>query len=197
LRHPSGGGACSSTLNNCIVYFNTASQEANYDHTSGLNYCCTTPRPTNGVGNISSDPLFVDTNGWSDLRLQPDSPCINAGNNADAVGSTDLNGNPRISGGIIDMGAFEFVFTPAIEVGRLMALVQSVDLGAKNKQPLLATLFAAMSSLNHNDMTAALNQLSAFQHKVRAQVGSRDPALAGELVDAAQQIIIAGRESPF
>ena len=35
-------------------------------------------------------------------------PCINAGNNAAVFGSTDLDGNPRISGGIADIGAYEF-----------------------------------------------------------------------------------------
>ncbi len=42
-----GGGAYDSTLNNCIVYFNTATTWANYDPSSTLNYCCTTPMPTN------------------------------------------------------------------------------------------------------------------------------------------------------
>jgi hypothetical protein len=43
------------------------------------------------------------------LRLLPDSPCINAGNNDLVVGSTDLDGNPRIFNGTVDMGAYEFV----------------------------------------------------------------------------------------
>jgi len=95
------------TLNNCLVYFNASPSGAeNYDAHSTLNYCCTTPMPTNGVGNITGDPLFVDyANG--NLRLQPNSPCIDAGNIAYAPGPVDLDGNPRIVNGTVDIGAYE------------------------------------------------------------------------------------------
>ena len=53
------------------------------------------------------DPLFISA-ASGDFRLRPDSPCINAGSNELVVGETDLAGNPRISGGTVDMGAFEF-----------------------------------------------------------------------------------------
>jgi hypothetical protein len=97
------GGAYASTLNNCIVYFNSAPDYSE----STLNYCCTTPLPANGVGNITNAPLFVSPpNG--DFRLQADSPCINAGNNTFATGSRDLDGNPRIVGAMVDIGAYEF-----------------------------------------------------------------------------------------
>jgi hypothetical protein len=109
----SGWGASSATLNNCIVYFNSATNGGNYDPYSTLNYCCTTPMPTNGVGNITNTPLFVDqANG--NLRLQTNSPCINAGNNAFVVGSTDLDGNPRTVSGTVDMGAYEFQGTGSV-----------------------------------------------------------------------------------
>ena len=101
----SGGGAYSATLNNCIVYFNTAKNAANYASLSILTYCCTTPQPS-GAGNITLDPLFVNRAGGN-LRLQSNSPCINAGNNAYVIGTTDLDGNPRIVGGTVDIGAYE------------------------------------------------------------------------------------------
>jgi hypothetical protein len=106
-----GGGVYGGTLNNCIVYFNSAPVDGNYDPSRTLNYCCTTPMPTNGLGNITNDPAFVNA-AAGDFHLQSDSPCINSGNNAYVVGSTDLDGNSRIVGGTVDIGAYEYQ-TPA------------------------------------------------------------------------------------
>jgi hypothetical protein len=104
-----GGGAYGATLNNCIVYFNTAANGASYsqDEWTVLNFCCTAPMPTNGVGNVTYAPLFVDYAGGN-LRLQSNSPCINAGRNAYAPGLADLDGLSRIVSGTVDIGAYEF-----------------------------------------------------------------------------------------
>jgi hypothetical protein len=109
-----GGGADSSDewgcdVNNCILYSNTAPTGDNYTDWPDvtLSYCCTTPMSTNGVGNITNAPLFVDFAGGN-LRLQSNSPCINAGLNAYAPAPTDLDGNPRIVRGTVDIGAYEF-----------------------------------------------------------------------------------------
>jgi hypothetical protein len=102
-----GGGTFGGTVNDCIVYFNTATTGRNYDSSAALAYCCTTPVPANGFENIDGDPLFINSaNG--NFRLQSNSPCINSGNNAYVTASTDLDGNPRIVGGTVDMGAYEF-----------------------------------------------------------------------------------------
>ena len=96
------GGADNVALNNCIVYYNN---DGNYGN-STLNYCCTIPDP-GGTGNITNAPLFVDFAGGN-LRLQSNSPCINSGNNTYAPGPMDLDGNPRIVFGTVDIGAYEY-----------------------------------------------------------------------------------------
>jgi hypothetical protein len=99
-----GGGVAWSTLNNCIAY---ANEGGNYNIRTTLNYCCTDPLPDDGIGNFTNAPLFVDY-AHGNLRLQSNSPCINAGLNAYAFGSTDLDGKPRIVSGTVDIGAYEF-----------------------------------------------------------------------------------------
>jgi Regulator of Chromosome Condensation (RCC1) repeat protein len=120
----SGGGANYGVLNNCIVYYNTAPTNGNFfdyrettynidgtiydfiDDTT-LNNCCTFPMPTYGTHTFTNAPLLVDlTNG--DFHPQSNSPCINSGNNAANSLTTDLAGNPRVAGGTIDVGCYEF-----------------------------------------------------------------------------------------
>jgi hypothetical protein len=101
-----GGGAYFCTLNNCIVYFNSAiGSEPNY-RSGTITYTCTTPLPP-GTGNITNDPMFVSL-ATTNLQLAAGSPCINRGNNPDAPGTTDAVGNPRIALGTVDMGAYEY-----------------------------------------------------------------------------------------
>jgi hypothetical protein len=60
------------------------------------------------VNNLSNrDPLFVNASG-GDFHLRDGSPVINRGNNsAPSVPTTDLDGNDRIVGSNVDMGAYE------------------------------------------------------------------------------------------
>ena len=95
-----GGGTSGSTANNCIIFNNTSPNNIG----SALNYCCTPD--TGNAGCITNAPLFLNQSG-GDFHLQNFSPCINAGNNAYAGIINDLDGNPRIVGGTVDIGAFE------------------------------------------------------------------------------------------
>ncbi len=69
-------------------------------------------------------------------------------------------------------------------------LIELVDGSAvRNPKPLMATLWAALGSVECGNLVTAANQLRAFQNKVRAQVA--DPALALQLIEPAQQVIDA------
>jgi hypothetical protein len=55
------------------------------------------------------DPLFIDEQN-ENFQLTLSSPCINTGSNqAPFLPSKDMDGNPRICNGIVDMGAYEFI----------------------------------------------------------------------------------------
>jgi hypothetical protein len=97
-----GGAVYNCTVNNSIVYFNTFN---NY-YGSSLNYCCANPLP-GGAGNTAADPQFANRGG-GDYHLQANSPCVNSGINSCVANPSDLDGNPRIVGGTVDMGAYEY-----------------------------------------------------------------------------------------
>ena len=106
-----GGGGLTPAiaLNNCIVYFNlspSSPNSANY-YMADLNYCCTMPLPAGGTGNITNEPALANLD-TGDFHLKAASPCINAGNNSFVTFPSDLDGNPRIVAGKVDMGAYEF-----------------------------------------------------------------------------------------
>jgi hypothetical protein len=129
-----GGGAAESSLTNCtvvgnraaeaggvwvgnvansIVYYNEASVRADNVEAEFVSFCCTTPLPTQGSGNIANEPLFVNLV-VGDFNLQTNSPCINSGNNSYVTTTTDLQGDPRIQGGTVDIGAFELQKPPSV-----------------------------------------------------------------------------------
>ena len=99
----SAGGAYGGRLRNCIVYYNTPQDYSE----ARLDNCCTAQLPPAGAGNFTSAPLFTDY-AAGNLRLKQNSPCVNAGENSYAVGTTDLDGKPRIAGGTVDVGAYEY-----------------------------------------------------------------------------------------
>ena len=103
-----GGGVYNADAWNCIVWGNSAADGDNWYVPFGspdISHSCTTPMPE-GDGNITNNPAFVDApNG--DYRISVSSPCFNAGSNGVVTTSVDLDGNPRIAGPLVDMGAYE------------------------------------------------------------------------------------------
>jgi hypothetical protein len=137
-----GGGIFNSqgsspTLTNCILWANrdnrgTRQSSQIQGETPIINYCCIQgwTGSLGGVGNTGEDPLFVDIDGSDNLigtaddnvHLVPESPCVDAGNNAIIPADTmdldhdanltelipwDFDAKPRIRRSIVDMGAFE------------------------------------------------------------------------------------------
>ena len=114
----------SFTLTNCILWGNTATsgpQLALYENSSvAIDYCDlqgglpgidvdSSSFVTWGSDNTDADPLFVNAAN-ADYHLQAGSPCINAGDNSAIPQSVveDVDGNPRIIDGIVDIGAYEY-----------------------------------------------------------------------------------------
>ncbi len=60
-----------------------------------------------GVDNHGEDPLLAEP-AAGDLHLSTGSPCIDAGDNGLVFIQVDLDGNPRIAGGTVDQGCYEF-----------------------------------------------------------------------------------------
>ncbi|MHC4416623.1 MAG: right-handed parallel beta-helix repeat-containing protein [Planctomycetota bacterium] len=71
--------------------------------------CCSPSELTWGEHNIDTDPLFVDP-AAGDYHLGRGSPTIDAGDPAFVPGEdeTDIDGDPRVVGGQVDLGADEF-----------------------------------------------------------------------------------------
>jgi parallel beta-helix repeat protein len=118
----SGGGgiycnASAPTIANTIVAFNSSGICKSGSYSPILRYNCVYGNPgynysgladpTGTNGNISADPLLPDVPGGN-AHIQPGSPCVDAGDNGVVqAGWTDMDGQARILGARVDMGADE------------------------------------------------------------------------------------------
>jgi hypothetical protein len=76
-------------------------------------------------GNVPFDPLFTNAIA-GDYRLSSISPAVNAVSGMPFLGGEDLDGEPRLAGPALDMGAFEFQGSPAATPARLLQSPQPV-----------------------------------------------------------------------
>ena len=103
-----GGGLWQVKALNCVVAHNSALFDADYSASGALVSCLAS---TNGtaesiVGTLFADPRIVSV---ADPHLLPGSPAIDAGTNqAWMSDSSDLDGEPRLEGPCMDIGADEF-----------------------------------------------------------------------------------------
>jgi hypothetical protein len=195
-----GGGvfAESGGITNCIIYLNLVYAANNPSSNwvsmpaAVFDHCCTTPDP-GGAGNTTQDPQFVNAT-IGDFHLAATSPCIDAGITQPwMIGAQDLDGNPRVSGASVDIGAYE---KPAATAQDLVsALITDVNsliadgtLAHGHGNALLTGLRAAVKSLNRGSTGATCGQVGAFITKVQAFINQ------GELSEAEGQSLISTAE---
>lgn len=100
-------GSSSVTVTNSILY-NGGNEIWNNDNSKIVITYSDIQGGWPGQGNIDAYPAFVDLIG-RDYHLLQGSPCIDSGDPAYVPGpnEADLDGNPRVIGEAIDIGAFE------------------------------------------------------------------------------------------
>jgi|GEM_PF-1315561 len=120
-----GGVYCvlsSPAISNCILWGNSPAQIHLLAASPTVSFCDVQggwPTSHTNTGNISIDPFFIDPDGpdnnpatWQDneYHIRSDSPCRDAGDPAfvPAENETDIDGQPRIIDGCVDIGADEF-----------------------------------------------------------------------------------------
>lgn len=170
------------TVRNCIIWDSNASSVSPFHDNADITYS-NLYVAWQGEGNVQVDPLFVDADGPDDiigtedddLRLLPDSPCINRGINSNAAASLlgDIEGRPRVLG-VVDMGAHE--------QGR----VWHVDAIGGSDDNNGATILTALKTLSHAVSLTGPGDLILLQ-----------PGLYQESVDlAGRAIALRGLPSP-
>ena len=121
-----GGGISAGTnsaIYNSIVWSNTATTSSSNWFEGRFSYSCSEPRP-DGAANLNQDPGFVQI-ATGNFHLASASSCMDVGTNQTWMsGATDLDGNPRIKHGFVDLGAYEYQ-GDSPEPYRLTKVVQS------------------------------------------------------------------------
>lgn len=146
----SATGTSTPTLKNVILWQNSATAgpsiynqygKSTISHSIVENGASSiTGTITNSVvydgSNTQNDPQFVQPinpasapTSTGDLRLQPGSPAIDAGDNSAVPASitTDVDGNQRIANGAVDIGAYEFAELRLTRPEQLPGLIANLE----------------------------------------------------------------------
>jgi hypothetical protein len=123
VSFPSGRMGAQIVLLGDPLLGDASTAEVNFCDIEGGNaqiFCQEGSSVAGGWGNVDADPLFAAPNGpdgdprtWqdNDFHLSPNSPCINVGLTLDPNDyhdlQTDIDGQPRVIGGRVDIGADE------------------------------------------------------------------------------------------
>jgi len=97
-------------LANNLIAFNRTGISGGVSERAGNNifgnFFGEAPDSTPGPGDISADPLLASTR-YGDFHIQPRSPCVGAGSGMYELAYPDVDGQLRISGASVDIGADE------------------------------------------------------------------------------------------
>jgi len=176
-------------LINCVFWNDTTESITNDDSTIDVIYTDIQGGETgivtndNGTvnwleGNIDLDPLFLGT-GDHPFSLIENSPCIDAGT-PDTIGLNlpefDLAGNPRVFGGRIDMGAYEWQGTLIDD--NLIPLIAKLNQNYPNP-------FNPTTTINYSLKERSKVSLNIFNIK-----GQKVKQLVSEQLSAGQHTVI-------
>jgi hypothetical protein len=120
----------------------------------GIPKYCDLPVRHYDPSNIKQDPLFVNPGGGN-YHLRPNSPCINTGDPNYIAGpdDTDIDGEPRVMGGRVDMGVDEFTIPNTSPVACIAGGNQTVQ----GDSDCRATVTLDASCSSDADSTAGTN----------------------------------------
>jgi hypothetical protein len=178
----------SVTFNNSIVAHNEAGRRPGiytnivFPSTLDINYSLIQGETGGGVDNLDGtlDPKFENAvssgavpTAAGNYRLKATSPCIDIGNDGllPAGVSTDLDGRKRITGGSVDMGAYEFDAAMPVNITRFSAQVSgcSAQLSWKAEQEEQMSHYEIETSANGREFsflgtTQSVNEPDRIYH---------------------------------